>query len=58
MATIKTYTDYSSSDQNSSRAHWLPEPLRAAATSILKAIDGADQTRRTLRRQRYACLLA
>jgi hypothetical protein len=57
MANINTRIDYFPEEQKASGAHSLPEQLRLTAIKMLKGIGKADETRRTLRRRRYASLL-
>jgi hypothetical protein len=57
MTTINTRVDSFPEDQKASHARSLLELLWLSAIQMLKLINEADETRRTLRRQRYASLL-
>ncbi|GEO16926.1 hypothetical protein [Microvirga aerophila] len=57
MATINTRIDYFPKDQKASHADSLLGLFWLSAIKMLKVINKADETRRTLRRQRYASLL-
>jgi hypothetical protein len=57
MANINTRIDFFPKEQKASGAASLLEQLRLTAIKMLKGIGEADETRRTLRRRRYASLL-
>jgi hypothetical protein len=57
MANINTPIDYFPKEQKASGPHSLLKQLRLTAIKMLKGIGEADETRRILRRRRYASLL-
>ena len=57
MAIMNTRIDYFPKDQKASYADSLLGSFWLSATKMLKVINEAEVTRRTLRRQRYATLL-
>jgi hypothetical protein len=57
MATINTRIDYFPKDQKPSHADSLLGWFWLSAIKVLKTVNAADETRYTLRRQRYASLL-
>jgi hypothetical protein len=57
MASINTRIDYFPKSQKASYAGSLLGMFWLSAIQMLKVINKADVTRRTLRRQRYASLL-
>jgi len=57
MATINTQVESLPKDHKASHANSLLGLLWLSAIKMLKVINEADETHRTLRRQRYASLL-
>jgi hypothetical protein len=57
MATINTRIEYFLKSRKASHADSLLGLFWFSAIKMLKVINEADETRRTLRRQRYASLL-